>query len=78
MRRKKTVKELIELLKQFPENMPVNMQYDGLEYDYVHDATILPVRYGEEQQEELFLLNYWEAQKLKKEDIWCLKEEKTE
>lgn len=63
MKRKITVKELIELLRQFPEELLVNMDYDGLEYSYVYAATILPVTYQNEKKEELFLLNYWESLK---------------
>lgn len=59
--KKITVRELIELLKQFPEDMKVNMDYDGYQYAYVYAAAILPVTYGSEQKEELFLLNYWES-----------------
>lgn len=62
--KKITVRELIELLKQFPEDMKVNMDYDGYQYAYVYAAVIEPVTYRPgEKKEELFLLNYWETRK---------------
>jgi|GEM_PF-2360936 len=57
-----SVGQLIELLKNFPKDMPVNMDYDGWQYDYVYAANIQPVAYRPgEYREELFLLNYWVA-----------------
>lgn len=57
-----TVRELIELLKQFPQDLIVNMDYDGNQYDYVYAADIQEVTYRPgEKKKELFLLNYWEA-----------------
>lgn len=62
--KKITVRELIEFLKQFPEELLVNMDYDGREYSYIYAAVIEPVTYRPgERKEELFLLNYWETRK---------------